>query len=42
MRWRRKADFPVREIIGCSHILTDLTLARAKRCYDYLDDIRVA
>ena len=32
-----QADFPVREIIGCSHILTDLTLARAKRCHDYLD-----
>jgi acetoacetate decarboxylase len=37
-----QADFPVREIIGCSHILTDLTLARAKRCYDYLDNPRVA
>jgi acetoacetate decarboxylase len=36
-----QADFPVREIIGCSHILTDLTLARAKRCHDYLDDARV-
>jgi acetoacetate decarboxylase len=31
------ADFPVREIISASHILTDLTLARAKRCYNYLD-----
>jgi acetoacetate decarboxylase len=30
------ADFPVREIVGVSHILTDLTLARAKPCYDYL------
>lgn len=34
------ADFPVREIVGASHILTDLTLARAKRCYDYLDQAR--
>ncbi|HMN20946.1 MAG TPA: acetoacetate decarboxylase [Ottowia sp.] len=32
------ADFPVREIVSASHILTDLTLARAKRCHDYLDD----
>ena len=31
------SDFPVREILGASHILTDLTLARAKRCHDYLD-----
>lgn len=30
------ADFPVREIVGCSHILTDLTLARARCCHDYL------
>lgn len=34
------ADFPVREIIGSSHILTDLTLARAKCCYDYLEHAR--
>ena len=34
------ADFPVREIVGARHILTDLTLARAKRCYDYLDNPR--
>jgi acetoacetate decarboxylase len=34
------ADFPVREIVGASHIMTDLTLARAKRCHDYLDNAR--
>jgi len=34
------ADFPVREIVSCSHILTDLTLARARRCHNYLDNAR--
>lgn len=32
------ADFLVREIVSASHILTELTLARAKRCYDYLEN----
>nr|BBH85441.1 acetoacetate decarboxylase [Thermosporothrix sp. COM3] len=30
------ADFPVREIVSASHILTDLTLARPTIVYDYL------
>jgi acetoacetate decarboxylase len=34
------ADFPVREIVSCSHIMTDLTLARARRCYNDLDNVR--
>ena len=34
------ADFPVREIVSASHIVTDLTLARAKRCHDYLENAR--
>jgi acetoacetate decarboxylase len=34
------ADFPVRQVVSASHILTDLTLARAKRCHDYLDNAR--
>lgn len=34
------ADFPVREIVSDSHLLTDQTLARAKRCHDYLDNTR--
>ena len=34
------ADFPVREIVACSHIMTDLTLSRAKRCHNYLDQPR--
>ena len=32
------ADFPVREIVSASHILTDLTLAPPKRVYNYLTD----
>lgn len=31
------ADFPVREIVSVSHILTDLTLGRPTRVHDYLD-----
>jgi acetoacetate decarboxylase len=30
------ADFPVREVVSASHIRTDLTLAPARRVYDYL------
>lgn len=30
------ADLPVREIVSASHILTDLTLGRAKMVFDYL------
>jgi len=33
------ADFPVREIVSASHILTDLTLAPPKRVYNYLDNV---
>lgn len=32
------ADLPVREIVGASHILTDLTLGRASPVFDYLAD----
>lgn len=32
------ADFPVREIVSASHILTDLTLAPPKRIYNYLSE----
>jgi acetoacetate decarboxylase len=31
------ADFPVRKIVSCSHVLTDLTLAPPKRIYNYLE-----
>jgi acetoacetate decarboxylase len=34
------ADFPVREVIGASHILTDLMLGRSKPCYNYLEKAR--
>lgn len=34
------ADFPVREIVAASHILTDLTLSPARRIHDYLDNAR--
>ncbi|MGC9666085.1 acetoacetate decarboxylase [Planosporangium sp. 12N6] len=30
------SDLPVREVVGASHILTDLTLPRAELVYDYL------
>lgn len=30
------ADLPVREIVSCSHILTNLTLGRSRVIYDYL------
>jgi acetoacetate decarboxylase len=30
------ADFPVHEVVSASHIVTDLTLAPARRVYDYL------
>jgi len=33
------ADFPVREIVSASHILTDLTLAPPKRVHNYLDNL---
>ncbi len=29
-------DLPVREIVSCCHILTNLTLGRSKKIYDYL------
>ena len=32
------ADLPVLEVLGCSHILTDLSLAPAKVVFDYLTE----
>ena len=32
------ADFPVREIVSASHVLTDLVLAPGKRLVNYLDE----
>lgn len=32
------ADFPVREIVSASHILTDLTLAPPKRVFNYITE----
>jgi acetoacetate decarboxylase len=32
------ADLPVREVVGASHILTDLNLGRASVVYDYVAD----
>lgn len=34
------AGIPAREIVSDSHLLTDQTLARARRCLDYLDNTR--
>jgi acetoacetate decarboxylase len=32
------ADFPVREVVSVSHILTDLTLGQPTLVHDYLTD----
>ena len=34
------ADLPVREVVGASHILTDLSLLPAKPVFDYLEETR--
>ena len=34
------ADFPVREVISASHILTDLSLAAGKCVHNYLTNVR--